>query len=66
MAPLWLSVLGWEAIGTVAMSAGWIGFDVVVRRRHQHMRIMSRCSSRSSAVRWLCSWAWRRARSDVP
>ena len=40
MAPLWLSVLGWAAIGTAALSAGWIGFDVLVRRRHQHMRIM--------------------------
>jgi hypothetical protein len=40
MAPLWLSVLGWAATGTAATSAGWIGFDVLVRRRHQHMRIM--------------------------
>lgn len=40
MAPLWLSTLGWAAIAAAAVSAGWIGFDVVVRRRRQHMRIM--------------------------
>jgi hypothetical protein len=40
MAPLWLSILGWAAIAAAAVSAGWIGFDMVVRRRRQHMRIM--------------------------
>jgi len=40
MAPLWLNVLGWAAIAAAAVSAGWTGFHVVVRRRRQHMRIM--------------------------
>ena len=40
MAPWWLGTLGWAAIGAAAVSAGWIGFDVVVRGRRQHMRIM--------------------------